>query len=205
MKLLQDLDLYKVIIIVSLLLLPVVGGWSYWLQGELEAGRTALYNATKREGDLEEIGKFQKAVEEQMRSNLTQQSGPDNFNVYFQQCIFSSVSQGGEGTRGLRGTDFSITPKGVEAAGPKAEDQVVSITWKRGGKDPMPLSRSFLLAVLFNCESSSPIWKLRELSIKNADPALQQGRAKAPPPELEDSWLVTSMVFGSRQPRSGRD
>ena len=76
----------------------------------------------------------------------------------------------------------------------------MAISFKPPGKKHLPLSRSFLLAVLFNCESQQ-IWKLRELSIKNADEALTRGgKNTAPPPELKDEWVVSTMMFASRQP-----
>ena len=52
----QNLDLYKAIILGSLVLLPAVGFWAYHLDGQIEKGRVALENATKSRGDLVEIG-----------------------------------------------------------------------------------------------------------------------------------------------------
>ncbi len=199
MKWLRELDLYKSIIFASLLLLPAVGGWACWLQGRLETAQAAIDAATKPNGDLEEIGKYMKGVEEQRKSNATQQGSQEDPGVYFQQRIFGGLRDTSAGA--LKRTDFSIIEGQPQPAGKGARDRVVTIDFKRGGKDRFPLTRSFLLAVLFNCEAGSPIWRLRELKVRNAsmsDPG-QRGN-KAPPPETVDEWMVEKLVFASRAP-----
>lgn len=206
MKWLQELDLYKVIIVVSLALLPVVGGWAYYLQQKLEEARAAVTSATKAGGDIEEIGKFQKAVEEQKRSEIMQSTSPDNFAVYFQQCIFGdSLSEEAKQQGVLQRNEFSIQEVQGDAAGRNARDRLVEIKFKPPGAGEKLLPRSLLMAILFNCEANSQIWKLRELNIRNADEALRgSGRNKPPPPTLQDVWKVDKLVFASRQPDTRR-
>lgn len=194
----RELDLYKVIILASLVLLPVVGGWAYWLQGELEQARVAAHNATKSGGDLEEIGKFMKAIEEQKGSNLRQQDSQENPRVYFEQCIFGAQRKSAAG--GLKRSDFIIDEDQPQRAGQKAEDRLVKVTFKRGGKEAFPLPRDFLLAMLFTCEAQSRIWKVRELDIRNSTVKQRRGSRTAPPAEFADEWVVRKMVFAARRP-----
>lgn len=192
-KFFKELDLYKGIVLVSWLLLPVVGGWAYWLQGELKRADTALHDAMRTGGDLEEIGKYQKAVEEQRRNSASRTEVVDNPRVYFDKCIRVADQSGN-----LKRTDYEINPKGTTNGGKNAQDTIVDIDFK-----DMALNRDFLMAVLFNCEASSPVWKLRALSIRNADMKNHgYGRRKEPPPpELSDKWEIQKLEFASRAPR----
>jgi len=187
-NLFQNLDLYKVIILASLVLLPAVGFWAYRLNGEIELGRVAIRNALKEKGDLEEIGKYEKAVEEQKR-NSDKEEGQESYSVYFQKHIVHGAGR-------LRRVNFEIgAPQENQVKG-KAIDTVVPIKFQDENK-ALALTRDEILAIVFNCESQSPAWKLQELSIRNESVGAQ---GKAPPPELEDKWIVGSMKFVSRRP-----
>ena len=119
-NLFQNLDLYKVIILASLVLLPAVGFWAYRLNGEIELGRVAIRNALKDSGDLEEIGKYEKAVEEQKR-NTDKEEGQESYSVYFQKHIVHGASR-------LRRVNFEIgVPQENQVRG-KAIDTVVPMT-----------------------------------------------------------------------------
>ena len=202
----KQLDLYKVIILLSLVLLPAVGYWAYSMDQEIAAGKEALEDARKARGDLEEIGKFQKAIEEQ-RANRDRRGGLESYDLYFQRQIQTTAPR-------LKNINFEIRPpadstirkrQGGRGRGQtiNAIDSVVNIIFKAepGSKDRLRLTRGELLPILFNCESQSKIWKLRELSIHNASEGLGRGgRGKAPPPELEDWWEVKTLKFVSRKP-----
>ena len=191
----QELDLYKAIILCSLVLLPVVGGWAYVLQGDIEEAKIAVANAKRRGGDLEQIAQHQKAIEEQNRSVALQGSQADSFSTYFDRIIGLSMEQGA-GTIGS--TDYSITKRGDQRAGRDAMDTLVDI---RFNKDVGPLHRGFLMAIMYNAELESPTWKLRKLHIKNAGVSRRAGTRSGPPPvETEDKWLVQEMVFATRKP-----
>lgn len=184
----QSLDLYKVIIFGSLILLPGVGFWAYHLQGELERGRTAIHNATKDRGDLTEIGKYQKAVDEQRR-NRSRDGGKEGYTNYFQANILTGAK--------LKSTDFHFGTAQERRVGNRALDTEVPIVF-----DKIQLRRDQILSILFNCESQSPVWKLRDLKIRN-EASRGGARGRTPPPELEDSWRVDRMVFASRRPNRG--
>ncbi len=195
-NLFSDLDLYKIIILLSLVLIPVVGFWAYSLEGQLQEASRAISQAKKPGGTLEQIGQYQKAVEEQQR-HQTKQGSATNPELYFDQQIRKASS--GEGGVALSRSDFQITQKPDQSARRnKAVDSLVSITWKKGGREQFSLSRDFILAVLFNCESQAPIWKLRELRMQNEEAT---GRGKVPPPEFQDKWKVSTMTFARRRPK----
>ena len=184
-----DLDLYKVIIIGSLLLLPAVGFWAYHLDGQIKEGEQAIQKATRDGGTLSEIGKYQKAVDEQRR-NRANDAGLDAYTTYFQNNII-------KGAR-LKSTDFHFSSPRESSVGRRAIDTEVPIKF-----DKIILSRDQILSILFNCESQSPVWKLRHLHIRNEDVRGSGSRGRTPPPELGDRWKIEQMVFASRRPNRG--
>src|SRR5690606_24732450 len=86
----------------------------------------------------------------------------------------------------------------------KAEDREVDLSFRDNRtKKPLNLPRDFISALIFNCESQSKTWKLRELRIRNADEDLETGRgAKAVPRTVDDIWSVEKMTYVRRQPES---
>lgn len=192
-NLFQNLDLYKVIILASLVLLPVVGFWAYYLEEDLKRGRTAIANATKPRGDLEEIGKYQEAIEKQLR-NKGSGEGVESHRIYFNKWIVQSASR-------LKRSNFEITPLTEKRVGGRGKvgaiDSSMTIKFKGGGKH-LPLTRAELNAILFNAESQSPVWKLRDLQIRNA--GYQSSGNRPPSLPLEDKWVVMNLAFTSRRP-----
>ena len=91
MKQLAKLDLYKVVIVASLLLLPAVGWWIKTTRASIEAAERALTEATKPDGLLEEIGKLQKQLRtvEENRASTSNQTG--NSSTYYGNMGFSDV------------------------------------------------------------------------------------------------------------------
>jgi hypothetical protein len=213
MKQLAKLDLYKVVIVASLLLLPAVGWWINTTRASIEAAERALTEATKTDGLLEEIGKLQKQLRtvEENRASTSNQTG--NSSTYFDAQIFRSAVAGQ-----LEKNQFNISPPREEnvTTGQKqaAKDIVVKIDWMpRGGKE-FTFRRDFLFAVLFNCESSArsaesaplpSIWKLYSLKITNATVSKLVTQQMTPPAELEDDWIVSKMEFARREPRKKDD
>jgi hypothetical protein len=189
---LQNLDLYKAIILLSALLLPAVGYWAYHLHGQIQIGRDAIASALAPGGELEEIGKFQKAIEEQKR-NTTSAGVAESESSYFTNQII-------KGAERLKRVNFEIGSVQELKVQNKAIDRVVPIEFKQeGAQKQLPLFRDELNIILYNVESQSPAWKLRTLEIRNADISAA-ARNKAPPPELEDQWIVQRLQFASRRP-----
>jgi hypothetical protein len=209
MKFLRSLDLYKVIILLSVVLLPAAGFWCKGLAESIALCRTAIHDATRPGGRLEEIGSLQKQIEvvaQNRMSNTDQTLQPQK---YFETQILAAA-----GGQGLKSDDFVLTGPKEEAAmtGSKqrAADFVIDVDWKR--RNELPVSLAFVYAVLFNCESGAgtsgeraglqSIWKLRELKLTNATDDKLATNFRTPPPELEDRWKIESMKFVRREPRA---
>jgi hypothetical protein len=209
MKLFDNFDLYKGVILASLLLLPVTGWWIRSTQNAISLAEDSIYDATTQNGYLEEIGKLQKQLRtvEDNRASASTQTG--NSSTYFEGQIFRSASSGQ-----LDKNQFNISPPREEnvTTGNKqaAKDTIVKIDWMpRGGKE-FTFTREFLFAVLFNCESSArskdsaplpSIWKLHSIKMVNATASKLLSQQMTPPAELQDEWIVSNMQFARREPR----
>lgn len=201
----KNLDLYKVIVLLSLVLLPVGYWYCLGLEDEIDASKRAIAEAKRPGGTLEQIGGLQKKVEVVVQNRLSTSDATKQPAVYFERQIASGVIG-----QGLSNTDFSPSPPRVDPAvipgsRQRAVDHVVAIDWKR--KD-LFVRLSFLYAVLFNCESGAragggttqSIWKLRELEFVNATDKRLLSGWRTPPPELQDSWEILRMSFARREP-----
>lgn len=194
MKLFRNMDLYKFVILLSLVLTPAAVGYYFKLQGDIEAGKKALKDAYKTKGHLEQIATFQKEIEGLKASErINKTADPKNYRSYF----LKQVTDTGYG---IGSTDFQDQASDMPVSGNRtASDKVVSLTFKRDNKD-LPVTREFVNAFVFNIEGQAPIWKLRSLKIANATIAEQRGRG-APPAETDDLWLIKEMKFSARQKR----
>lgn len=197
-KLFQEMDLYKVIIILCALSLPLTGWWIYSLSNKIEAGRTSLARATRQgggkdSGDLEAIGTLMQQVEK-IRTKQSD-TGADAHRVHFQRQILSTEA------KGLKTDDFIIGEiREVSLSSEKAKDQEVAITFKKdGAAEKAALPREFLNAMLYNCEFQS-IWKVRKFKISNKDTGPLYRSQKPPPPESGDEWFLDSLSFSKRVP-----
>jgi hypothetical protein len=207
MKLLQNLDLYKSVIWLSLPLTAGAGWWIKTTRDAIAAANRAITDAVKPNGQLEEIGKLQKQLEI-VEANRAQRGGNDRPEVYFEGQIFRSVKQG---TIGENQFKIQPLPDQVVQTSTKqsARDFIVKIEWlPRSGKD-FTFPRELLFAVLFNCESGArdqnttlvpSIWKLYSLKITNAGLQKELTNQLTPPVEVEDNWLVGKMEFARREP-----
>jgi hypothetical protein len=198
-KLFQEMDLYKLIIILCALSLPLTGWWIYSLSNKIDAGKIALARATRQgagreSGDLEAIGTLMQQVEK-INRNKQSETGADAHRVHFQRQILET------GSKGLKTDDFIIGEiREVQLTSEKAKDQEVSITFKKDGAgDKTALTREFLNAMLYNCEFQS-IWKLRKLKISNKDSGPLYRSQKPPPPESGDDWFLEGLAFSKRVP-----
>ena len=195
MNVFKNLDLYKAMILGSLLLLPVAGGFVYWVNGRLEEAEKAIASAKRSGGELEKIGKLEQQLDT-IRQNVQRGGLTENHRLYFEQKIIGSVRDGG-----LKASDFEIgnqTPQKVSKL--SAVDQEVSIQFRREGKE-LDLNRDFVYAVLFNCEAGgSQVWKVRELRMVNAEAATSSRGRTAPPKTVADLWQVKKLTFARREP-----
>lgn len=189
----QQFDLYKWIIIASLVAMPVAGGWVYWLGTQIELGEAAVRAATRKKGDLETIGQLLQEIDNQARSAGTASS--EDPGVYFDRQISKSSAD-------LSRNDYSIAfVSGLKHRETKSIDKLYKMEFRRDNKQ-FALSRELVQAILFNIEASSPAWRLRSLSLRNELSGTEQLRTsgKKPPPELPDTWFVDKMEFARREP-----
>jgi hypothetical protein len=208
MRFLRSLDLYKFIVLLAAVLLPLGWWWVRSLDESIRLCRQAITEATKPGGMLEQIGNLQKKVEIVVVNRWSTAGAIDNPQVYFQQQILAA------GGTTLKTDDFGLPgdPKEESASmgnsQQRASDYVAEVTWKRNDlKVPM----GFIYAVLFNTESGArvggqdtgqqSVWKLRELQIVNSTDERLTGSYKTPPAELKDDWSIKMMKFARREPR----
>lgn len=207
MSFLRNMDLYKAIVLLSLVLLPL-GGWLLNRQDEdIAACRKAIADATRPGGLIEQIGGLQRKVEIVVQNRHAMSDAIKDPGVYFQDQILAGVGSG------LKSNDFTPMPPREEVSTLKNSKQrvadfVVDINWLR--KDPVPMD--FIYAVLFNCESGAravsvgdpveqSVWKLRELVVENATGERLLSARKTPPPQLDDKWTIRRMSFVRREPK----
>jgi hypothetical protein len=192
----KNLDLYKGIILVSLLLLPVSLGYLWWIQGQKVEAEKAIASATASKGELFKIGEIVRKLDT-VEKNLSRGGESESHRIYFERKILKAANDGA----GLSNNDFVIGNEvSAPVTGNKAVDQVVGITFKRAGKD-FDLSRDFIHAMIWNCETGgSQIWKLRTLKIRNSEATESARKRKAPPKTIADDWRLEKLEFARREP-----
>lgn len=205
MSFFRDMDLYKGVILASVVLLPLAGWWIQRTNQQIEVTQKALVEGRKM---VEDIGKLQRQIEIVERNKVVTSQATIEPSKYFEGQIYRSAKDGAIGT-----TDFNLPPRQSESSkvgNQQVVDHIMEVTFvkKQGGKD-MLFSRDLLFAVLFNCESGArggegqlpSIWKLRKLEIRNEALSNVSGSAAgAPPAQLPDSWIVRKLEFARREP-----
>jgi hypothetical protein len=207
-KLFREMDLYKGIVLASLVLLPAAGFWVWSLDKQIQKVRSAVAEATRAGGLLEEIGTLQKKVDNVVAN--TSSDGVEQANTYFASQIM--LTSGGVG---LSENSFKFLPVKTETTKlsetQSATDHIVTIDFQRD----LVLTREWVQAMLFNCESGArgagssaararqSIWKLRKFQMTNAGGGAKEFESKAtPPPELEDKWIIRTLEFARREPKT---
>ena len=194
-------DLEKWVIIVSLLLLPVAGYWVMGLRDQLETAETALTAAKSKKGVISEVFDLQLMIDATKKELRKQGGEATREGTYFQNRLDNSLR--GNKSLTLSRSDITvaaqkpITRKKTRST-PGYEDVSVKITFGKSGKKMLP--RSFINAFIVNSESQSPIWKLRSLHMVNKDFAGAGGRSAVPPLEMSDEWQMRRLVFARRKP-----
>ena len=207
MRFLRSLDLYKFIVLLALVLLPLGWWWVRNLDESIRLCRQAITDATKPGGFIEQIGNLQKKVEVVVANRISTSNAIQDPALYFQSQILAA------GGTTLKTVDFGLPsdpreePAYMANSQQKASDYVAEVTWK---KNDLKMPMAFIYAVLFNAESGArvggqeslqSVWKLRELQIVNATDERVTGSNKTPPAELRDEWSIKMMKFARREPR----
>ncbi len=202
MNFFRSMDLYKGIVLVSLILLPIGAWFCSKLDHSIADCTTAIENARRSGGMLEEIGGLQKKIEVVAANRLSTNDTINMERKYFEGQIMAAG--GGQ----LKPVDISITdskPEGGKLpSGQGVVDYVVDVNWN----NKLPVQLGLLYAVLFNCESGASvangaqqsIWKLRSLTLENLTTDRIATSSATPPPELGDRWLIRKMQFARREP-----
>lgn len=202
MNFLRSLDLYMVVILLSVVLLPLGGWWVVTTEHEIDLSQKAIREATRPGGTLEQIVALQKKVDVVVQNKLTTSDTINMPRRYFEGQILQA---GGANMKtdvfGL--SDPKEEPVSLPGSKQRASDFVVDVTWPR---NDFPVKLDFVYAVLFNCESGAggggqSIWKLRDLQLVNATDEGLLRSYKTPPPELADKWTIREMKFARREPR----
>ena len=207
----KQMDLYKAIVLLSVVLLPLGGWWINELDTQIELCDRALYDATKRGGLIEEIGALQRQIEVVEQNRRSTSDTIEQPGIYFEQQILQSASPVGS----LQADDFAPKPPLQEPARvgkQKLVDHVVKIDWGRQA-DRKKVMLDFVYRVLFNCESGAQVpgsqrpptpsvWRLRKLRLVNATNEKIVSGYKVPDPEMQDAWYIKDMQFARRGPRN---
>ena len=192
----KNMDLYKGIILASILLLPVSLGYLWWVKGKKEEAEKALVTATAPKGELERIGEILQRLDT-VEKNSARGGEIEESRIYFEKRIT------GSSTSGISANDFTISneTQASVTGNNSAVDQEVSITFRRAGKE-FDLPRDFIHAVILNCEQfGGQVWKLRRLKMRNSE-AIQPARQyKSPPKTVADDWRIEQLVFARREPK----
>ncbi|MGE3173942.1 MAG: hypothetical protein AB7O97_15055 [Planctomycetota bacterium] len=211
MSFFQNMDLYKGVILGSVVLLPAAGWWIKTTQDGIDEANRAVIAATRSGGYIEEIGRLEQQLRTVDRNSRAMSVGTGNPDLYFDRQIIISAT----GNR-IDKNQFKINPPREDPAMTGKQpvtDHIVKIDWlPRGGKD-YAFSMEFLFAVLFNCETGwtgsatqdlPSIWKLYSLKIDNEELQKLAVQQMAPPPQVADQWIVSKMEFARREPRKDR-
>jgi hypothetical protein len=202
-NLLRNMDLYKAIVLLSVVLLPV-GGWMIKRQDDdIAACKKAIEEATKPGGLLEQIGGLQRKVEIVVQNKRSMSEAIKDPGVYFQDQI---IAAGGSGIKLIDFQPMAPREESFTLGKTRVADFIVDVNWMR--KDPVGMD--FVYAVIFNCESGAraagdpvqqSVWKLRELIVENATGERLLGQRKTPPAQLDDKWMIKKMSFARREPK----
>jgi hypothetical protein len=210
MSLFRPMDVYKGIVLMSAVVLPLGWWWISTLDENIRLCRNTISESTKPGGLLEQIGGLQKKVEVVVQNRRNTSDAIKAPGTYFAGQILAA------GGAGIKQDDFTLPTEPKEEAAvtgsakQKASDYVAEISWKRSD---LAVQMGFIFAVLFNCESGArmggeqvgqqSVWKLRELNVVNAtDERLVTGK-RTPPAELQDKWSIKKMTFARREPKKG--
>ena len=198
---LKNLDLERTIILVSLLLIPVAGGWAYYLKNQIDAGLQARAAATKSKGFIERIATLQKQITQFKQGERAGDTEKEP-RVYFEKAV-RDAQAGNTGDRGIGSGDFSIAVdkrKKPVAGNRKLEDTQITMHFRKQGRTAYAVGRSFINAFMFNVEAGgSRVWKLRNFRMVNELYKELRGKKQMPPEEIPDRWFPETLVFARRE------
>lgn len=198
---LKNLDLERTIILVSLLLIPVAGGWVYYLSKQIDVGLQARSAATKSKGFIERIATLQKQITQFKQGEKAGDTQKEP-GVYFEKAVRDAQALDGKSV-GIGRADFSIAVdkrKKQVAGNRKLEDTQLTMNFRKQGRTAYAVGRSFINAFIFNVEAGgSRVWKLRNFRMVNELYKELRGKKEMPPEEIPDRWFPETLVFARRE------
>ncbi len=199
----KNLDLERAIILVALLLMPVAGGWVYYLQNQIKLGKEALQDAiSEPDGQIMMIAMLQKQIT-QLKKGESAGDQVKEPRVYFERAVRQAQANYGDvASKDIRRQDFSISVSNRSTPVPGnrgLEDTELTMHFKKNGREAYAVGRSFLNAFIFNVESGgSRAWKLRTLKMVNRTYKTIRSNKEMPPEEIPDFWFPEKVVFVRR-------
>jgi hypothetical protein len=201
--LLAKLDLYKAIILICLLAMPVVGYFVWDLQKQIKDARSAVASATRlgtntSPGDIEAVGMTMAQVNK-LRGKPVENADTDH-TVALQKQILTAI-------KNLKVDEFKLS-KINEAMVTvdktrQATNQAVTVEFKRTTGEPIPLEREQISKAIFNIESQLA-WKLSALKIRNQQLKKLGAPPAAPPLETNDEWMVERLEISRKVPKQAK-
>ncbi len=196
---LKNLDLERAIILVSLLLMPVAGGWAYYLNNQIDAGLEARDAATKSKGFIERIATLQKQITQFKKGERAGDTDTEP-RLYFEKAVRDAQAKD---TVDIGRADFSIAvDRRLKAVtgNRKLKDTELTMNFRKQGRTAYAVGRSFINAFIFNVEvGGSRVWKLRNFRMVNELYKELRGKKEMPPEEIPDRWFPEKLVFARRQ------
>lgn len=195
----KNLDLEKVIILLSLLLMPVAGGWIYMMDTELKQASVAFKSSP---ATIQEIHGLHELIRLTKKELLKPGESIDDAGQYFQNRLIASQKKGSivrADQITVKTNTTQVRRKGGRGK-PIGEDIEANIQFGKGQRGGMPLPRSFINAFIFNSEMAMPIWKLRNLKMTNKDFKGLRGQMAPKTLEISDEWIINDLVFARRKP-----
>lgn len=205
-KFFKSLDFWSSMILFGFLASAGLGGWHVLLLNKMKDTVEAYELATSGPGggqivdilsDLKEIRELEKAAQAGGRET--------DAGAYFQ----GQLSKGG-----ISMTEYLIKEQAPRKERFKTKSGTKSANERRVGidfaarqtaKTRRYYSRAQLFSAMFNAESRSNMWKLRELKltaeqVKSRSRRSRRSREEGYPRPLNDQWYVDKMVFVAREP-----
>jgi hypothetical protein len=197
----KNLDLERAIILVSLLLMPVAGGWVYYLNNQIKDGIRATAVATKQNGLIERIATLKKQITQFKQGERAGDTDKEP-RLYFEKAVRDAQAKD-RGAGVIGSGDFSIAVDNRRKSVPgnrKLEDTQLTMHFKKAGRTPYSVGRSFINAFIFNVEAGGArVWKLRNFRMVNELYKGLRGKKQMPPEEIPDRWFPETLVFARRQ------
>ena len=136
MNFLRSMDLYKAIVLLSLVLLPLGGWWVMRLENKIDASKKAIDEARRPGGLIEEIGSLQRKVEVVVQNKRSTSDSINDPRTYFEgqilagrwfraedQRLPAGTAARGEGDAGVEAADHRLRGRHLVAAqGPRGAD-----------------------------------------------------------------------------------